>query len=244
MRRTLLGSKERLGLEYVDLFQLHSGSECYGSLEDYADGLAVMVQEGHARCVGVSNVGARQVQRVHRRLKQAHGIQLFSNQVEFSLLEPGIATDGTLETCKHLGVKILAYCPLAMGRLTGKYSVENEPPFHGHGNKSYRYHGAVPWPHTESILAVCAEIAKRRNASVPQVALNWCIAHDTVPIPGAKTSIQALDNCKTLSWNLNDAELQKLDEVALRGSSMEQGVTKRSKGGGKGGSRRWTSKAV
>jgi len=250
MRRTLMGSKERLGLDCVDLFQLHSGSQCYGSLEDYADGLATMVQEGHARHVGVSNVGGWQVQRIHERLKQ-HGIQLFSNQVEFSLLEPGIVADGTLETCNRLGVKILAYCPLAMGRLTGRYSAENEPQFYGHGNKNHRYHGAVPWPHTEKVLAVCRQIAERRSVSVAQVALNWCISHGTTPIPGAKTSKQALDNCQALSWSLSDEEMHLLDEAAIHEASAGKGLQKRSKGEGKGkgkssksnSSRKWSSKA-
>lgn len=218
MRRTLLGSKKRLGVDRVDLFQLHSGSKCYGSLEDYADGLASMVQEGHTSYVGVSNVGASQVRRIYQRLRQKHGIQLFANQVEFSLLEPGIATDGTMKECKHLGVKILAYCPLAMGRLTGKYSAENEPQFFGHGNKAYRYHGALPWPHIEKVLNVCRDIASQRNVTIAQVALNWCIEQGTVPIPGAKTSAQALDNCKALNWKLSEVEMVKLNAVAMKGT--------------------------
>lgn len=242
MRRTLIGSKKRLGVDVVDLFQLHSGSTCYGSLEDYADGLAAMVQEGHVRHVGVSNVGAHQVRRIHQRLKQ-HGIQLFSNQVEFSLLEPGITRDGTVETCRNLGVKILAYCPLAMGRLTGRYSAENEPNFYGHGSKSYRYHGAVPWSHIEAVLAVCRQIAAQRIVSVAQVALNWCISQGTIPIPGAKTAAQALDNCKALSWELSSSEMERLDAVAFASAAAggAQDASKRGKGVGKGGNpRRWT----
>lgn len=234
MRRTLAGSKERLGVACVDLFQLHSGSECYGSLEDYADGLAAMVREGHTRFVGVSNVGARQVRRIHSRLSTAHGIQLFSNQVEFSLLEPGIATDGTLEECNRLGVKILAYCPLAMGRLTGKYSAQNEPRFFGYGNKSYRYHGALPWTQIDQILAICEEVGKRRNASLSQVALSWCIEKGTIPIPGVKTPAQASDNCKSLACKLSEADMEELDNVVLEKVQVHDPYPPRRKGLGKG----------
>jgi len=212
---------------------LHSGSECYGSLEDYADGLAAMVREGHARFVGVSNVGARQVRRIYTRLSQAHGIHLFSNQVEFSLLEPGIAKDGTLEECTRLGVKILAYCPLAMGRLTGKYSAENEPQFFGYGNKSYRYHGALPWPHIDRIIAVCQRIGERRNASIVQIALSWCIEKGTIPIPGVKTAAQAHDSCKSLACNLSKADMEELDNAALEDARPHKSYPPR-KGGGKG----------
>merc|ERR1712070_327150 len=136
------------------------------------------------------------------------GIALFSNQIEFSLLEPGIATDGTMETCKRLGVRILAYCPLGMGRLTGKYSQDNEPKFYGHGNKSYRYHGAVPWTQIDAVVGACKAIAAQRNVSIAQVALNWCVSQDTIPIPGAKTAAQAADNCNILNWKLSNAELE------------------------------------
>jgi pyridoxine 4-dehydrogenase len=194
-----------------------------------------MVQEGHTRYVGVSNVGAQQVRSIHQRLKHAHGIQLFSNQVEFSLLVPGIAKDGTLSECQRLGVKILAYCPLAMGRLTGKYSADNEPQFFGYGSKSYRYHGALPWPHIEKVLGVCKGIASQRNASITQVALNWCIAQGTIPIPGAKTAAQALDNCTTLTWKLDSVDLAKLSSVAMGDTPAQKVDSHRSKGKGKGG---------
>lgn len=234
MRRTLLGSKERLGVSCVDLFQLHSGSEYYGSLEEYADGLAAMVREGHARFVGASNIDAPRVRRIYQRLSETHGIHLFSNQVEFSLLEPGIAKDGTLEECTRLGVRILAYCPLGMGRLTGKYSIENEPRFFGYGNKSYRYHGALPWPRIQCILDACREIGNRRNVSIPQVALGWCIAKGTIPIPGAKTAAQAHDNCKALECTLSKTDIEKLDHAVLEEASTQNPHPRRRKGGGKG----------
>jgi len=191
-----------------------------------------MVREGHTKYVGVSNVGAKQVWRIYQRL-QEHGIQLFSNQVEFSLLEPGILKDGTLEACKRLGVRILAYCPLGMGRLTGKYSADKEPQFFGYGNKSYRYHAALPWPDIEKVLDVCKDIACQKNATIAQVALNWCIAQGTIPIPGAKTCAQALDNCNTLAWKLDYSEVQQLNAIAIGDEAPRKKNSHQPKGRGK-----------
>merc|ERR1719174_2110432 len=121
-----------------------------------------------------------------------------------------------------------------MGRLTGKYSAEEEPRFFGEGRKSYRYHGALPWAQIEEVLGACRAIAARKKASVAQVALNWCVAHGAIPIPGAKTPSQASDNCSALTWVLDDADLQKLDALALSHTPLTDGLHHR-KGGKKGG---------
>ena len=49
-----------------------------------------------------------------------------------------------------------------------------------------------------------------------QVALNWCIAKDVIPIPGARNKKQAIDNCNTLNWSLNEEEVILLDEEARK----------------------------
>ena len=63
-----------------------------------------------------------------------------------------------------------------------------------------------------------------------EVALAWCVAHGTVPIPGAKTAAQAQENCGRSREGLHSTERAELDAVALRGK-----VASRGKGGKKGG---------
>ena len=60
------------------------------------------------------------MRRAHRQL-QKHGLPLVSNQVEYSLLNRSIESNGILESARDLGVTIIAYTPLASGLLTGKY---------------------------------------------------------------------------------------------------------------------------
>ena len=106
--------------------------------------MAVAYENGLIKSVGVSNFNADQVRRFHKVLSDK-GIPLATNQIEFSLLRNNALVTGLAETCKELGmfhvysffwresncelgVTIIAYSPLAMGRLTGKYSKENPPP--------------------------------------------------------------------------------------------------------------------
>lgn len=233
MRRTVLGSKKRLGVDKLDLLQLHSAHGGSSTIEEYADGLATMVKEGHVARVGVSNLQGNLMRRVHDRLSSTHGIKLFSNQVELSLLELKYEANGTIEECNRLGVLVLAYCPLGMGRLTGKYSASNEPFWlDNKGYKSERYHAALAWPRVDEMVALLKQIGQRNGGKTPaQVALNWCIARGTLPIPGAKTKAQVEENVGALGWRMDDADVEQLNQLS-RCIAREANSYK--KGGGKG----------
>ena len=96
------------------------------SLETWADALADEVKAGRARAVGVSNCDAGQTGCAHAALT-ARGVLLACNEVEYSLLNRGPERSGLVTTCRELGVTLIAYRPLAMGMLTGKYSPEQPP---------------------------------------------------------------------------------------------------------------------
>ena len=78
-------SLERLGIETIDLYQIHFPSPIL-KINTLMDALAETVKAGKVRRVGVSNYGADQMQRAHERLA-SHGVQLASNQVEYSLFQ-------------------------------------------------------------------------------------------------------------------------------------------------------------
>ena len=97
----LKASLDRLGLKKVQLYQIH-GPIHLRAIETVADALAEAVKLGLAETVGVSNYSIDEVARMHKRLKE-HGIQLASNQVEFSLLRKVPETSGLIKTCHELG---------------------------------------------------------------------------------------------------------------------------------------------
>ncbi len=124
--KALKRSLERLQLDKVDLYQLHWPSPVV-PLDLYVEGLALAVEAGLASHVGVSNYNKDQMQKSVKVLA-SHGIKLASNQVEYHLLNRQVEKNGLLQACKETGIRLIAYSPLAMGLLTGKYTREMPPP--------------------------------------------------------------------------------------------------------------------
>lgn len=215
LRDSLCRSLERLGLESVDLYQLH-GPVSLRSHAALAEALAAVRDEGLVSAVGVSNYSIRETISIHGQLAR-HGVELASNQIEFSPLRRGPETRGLLAACRRLGVVPLAYSPLGQGRLTGKYSASNPPP----GRRGF---SAFPMERVDPLVAVLDRIGTEHahedgmSARTPaQVALRWIIDKGAVPIPGAKNATQAKQNAGALGWTLTAAESAEIDAVALEG---------------------------
>lgn len=208
----LRSSLARLQLPAVDLYQIHSPVASCRSVEAHAEALAAAVDAGLARAVGVSNYSEDEMRRAHAVLK-ARGVPLATNQVEFSLLRRLPETGGLLAAAAELGVTLLAYSPLAMGRLTGKYSAQSPP-------KGSRRFGAEPWDVIDPLVAALREVggAQSPTRSPAQVALNWIICKGAVPIPGAKNAEQARQNAGAVGWRLTPAQVAQLDTLAVEGT--------------------------
>ena len=207
LRRSLA----RLGLARVDLYQVHFPFSLV-PVAVWADALADAVGAGLTRSVGVSNYNAAQMRQAHAVLSR-RGIPLASNQVEYHLLHRKAERNGVLQSCRELGVTLIAYSPLAKGLLTGKYTPEKRPP----GLRKYiARRGKLS--SIQPLLGLMREVGQAHEGKSPaQVALNWLICKGTVPIPGAKNGRQAEENAAATGWRLDAAEIAALDEMS-RGS--------------------------
>lgn len=214
LRSSLLGSIERLGVEQVDLYQIH-GPISLRSKGVIAEALAAVVDEGLTRAVGVSNYSSGEVEEIHAALA-SHGVPLATNQVEHSLLRRRPETGGLAATCSRLGVTILGYSPIGQGRLTGKYSAASPPP----GSRTFSAH---PMEQVDEVVAVLRSIGSGHDRTPAQVALRWLIEKGTIPIPGAKNAEQATQNAGALGWSLSADEVDRLDGVALEGTRTLKG---------------------
>lgn len=202
--RALKGSLGRLGIENVDLYQIHWPSPLM-STDTMMEGLAECVRSGLARTAGVSNFGQTRMLAAYSALAR-HNVPLASNQVHYSLLNRTVEKNGTLARCKELGIRLIAYSPLEKGLLTGKYTAENPPP----GARSRQYAGLLG--RLDSVLKLLTEIGQDHGGkSNAQVALNWTICKGSLPIPGAKNAEQAQENAGALGWRLTDEEVGRLD---------------------------------
>jgi aryl-alcohol dehydrogenase-like predicted oxidoreductase len=201
----LRASLDRLGLERVDLYQVHWPLLLLNTV--WADELAEAVHTGLVGNVGVSNFGGRDLRRMQRALDR-RGVRIVSNQVHYSLLHRAPEHDGVLQTCRAMGVRVIAYSPLEMGLLGGRYSPEHQPPWRRR-IQSLRVLGRA-W----RVLPVVRDLATRHGRTPAQVALNWLICHGAVPIPGAKSAEQARQNAGALGWRLDADEVAHLDRIA------------------------------
>jgi len=209
LRKSLRNSLARLGVPFVHLYQIH-GPISLRSARAVAAALAAPYKAGLIKAVGVSNYSEGELRAIHAALA-THGIPLATNQVEYSLLRTMPESNGLLRACRELGVTLLAYSPLAMGRLTGKYSQANPPP----GKRNF---SAFPMAEIEPVIAELRRCGAAHGDKTPaQVALNWLICKGAVPIPGAKNAAQAEQNAGALGWRLTADEVAALDRVAKFG---------------------------
>lgn len=205
--RAIKNSLERIGVEAIDLFQIHQPFSLL-PVESLMGAMAEAVNQGFARTVGVSNYEEIPMLRAYSALARKD-IPLAANQVSYSLLNRGIEKSGLLGRCDELGVRVIAYSPIEKGLLTGKYSPENPPP----GVRGQRYASLLP--KIGPLLKIMTEIGQEHGGkSKAQIAINWCICKGTLPIPGAKNARQAEENSGALGWKLTEEEVAKLDEAS------------------------------
>ncbi|MGC9505513.1 aldo/keto reductase [Baaleninema sp.] len=202
-------SAQRLGRN-VDLVQMHWSTANYAPWQEppLLDGLADLVDRGWVKGVGLSNYGPKRLQKVYRRFRD-RGVPIQTLQVQYSLLSTYPVTElGLKDLCHELGIQLIAYSPLALGMLTGKYSEKQLP----RGLRGVLFKQILPG--ARPLLGCLEAIARSRQKTMSQVALNWCIAKGTIPIPGAKTLSQAQQNIGALGWQLDTGEVAELDKAA------------------------------
>jgi len=250
------GSAERLGVEGVDLMQVHMPDiiqpfRAFGlenrNEEAHWDGLAECYHSGLAKNVGVSNYGPTLLERAHEHLAK-RGVPLASNQIHFNLLYRRQGSLAAVAKGTELGVKTLAYYPLAMGLLTGKLTPSQLRSKDGlRARELLRYleggegsllrdfpntAGSVPEGGIRPLLRTLHAVAQRVGKTPGQVSLNWIICKGAVPLPGASSALQVHENAGALGWRLSDEDVSELDAAAdalpfeFRGSGFQTADSK------------------
>ncbi|MGI8690617.1 MAG: aldo/keto reductase, partial [Thermomicrobiales bacterium] len=183
-------TRARLGIPTLDLYLVH-WPDTLLRIEAMMDVLAEAVRTGKVRAVGVSNFNATQMRRAHHRLAR-HGIPLAANEVRYNILARQPETNGVLAACQELDVALIAHSPLAHGLLAD--AADDGAPARVAGPRRF-----LPAYRGERLRAIHAmatilrDIARARECTVAQVALNWLLCQDDriIPIPGAKRAAHA-----------------------------------------------------
>lgn len=237
-------SRRRLGVDQIDLYQLHMPDIVQplrflglGKSKDevYWKGLAECHRLGLVKNVGVSNYGSTLVERCQDTLGK-YNVPLASNQIAYSLIGRQNGAQKTVDTCTKNGVKVLAYYPFAMGLLTGKYSssldsVSDATITSLTSSKKTDLEMKDLRNYANKMCGLLSEmktIAAAREKTISQVALNYIMCKGAVPIPGARTIDQVKDNIGAMGWQLNESEIDVLESEADKlGFSFEGAGYKR-----------------
>jgi aryl-alcohol dehydrogenase-like predicted oxidoreductase len=217
IHRSVEESLERLGTDYVDLYQLH----CFDRmtpLDETLRALDDLVRAGKVRYLGASNFAPSHLQKA-LMLSQAGGLApLASLQLEYSLLVRSPEWE-LLPQCQEEGIGTLAWSPLAGGWLSGKYRRDQPLPPDSRAGRGDRWDDAAEQrggERTYAIIDVLLRIAKETRRTPAQVALAWLLQKRLVTsvLIGARTPEQLADNLKAVEERLSGAELAALDEVS------------------------------
>jgi aryl-alcohol dehydrogenase-like predicted oxidoreductase len=205
IRRAADNSLQRLQRTSMHLYQVHFPNIVIPLSRTMA-GMRTLQSETKISHVGVSNFSLARWQRAERAL----GAPVITNQVDYSLLRPRAFT--ALRPMLDDGHVMIAYSPMAMGLLSGKYNTEQHPT--GSRLQLPAFSGRN-YENVRRVLDVMESIAKNHTAMVSQIALAWVIAHPNVmAIPGAKSPEQVRQNAAAADIQLSESEVTALDEVA------------------------------
>ncbi|KAI8084818.1 NADP-dependent oxidoreductase domain-containing protein [Halteromyces radiatus] len=211
----LKDSLDRLGMVKSDLYQIHAPIHP-ASIEVVANALADAVEAGLVKAVGVSNYGLDEIKTMHAALKK-RGIQLASNQVSFSLIRTIPEKSGLIQLCHDLGISILAYSPMGMGLLTGKFGSKGPWP-----EARKRLFSSFDPEQLDKLLTTLASLATKYNRPQSAIALNWTIAKGTIPLAGVRTPEHVSQNATALGFLLSQEDIKTLDQFAFEGSTNKE----------------------
>jgi aryl-alcohol dehydrogenase-like predicted oxidoreductase len=209
------GSLERLGTDYVDLYQAHR-YDYETPLEETMEAFADVVHSGKAHYIGVSEWRAEEIRRGHELARELK-IPFVSNQPQYNMLWRVIEAE-VVPTSEELGIGQIVWSPIAQGVLTGKYKPGEQPPA---GSRATDDKGGSDmisrWMEDDVLNRVqqLSPVAEEAGLSLAQLAVAWVLQNSNVSaaIIGASRPEQVTENVKAAGVVLDEATLKSIDEI-------------------------------
>jgi aryl-alcohol dehydrogenase-like predicted oxidoreductase len=223
VRQRALASARRLGVTRIDLYQVHWPNPLIGPAS-LIGGMRELRQAGRVTEVGVSSYSLKR----WKDAEAALGSRVLSNQVSYSLVARAPERD-LLPFAEADGRLVIAYSPLGMGLLSGRYHGARLP------TDRVRLGSSLFRPEflerTGPLIAVLRDVADAHHATPAQIALAWAIRSPAVTaIPGAATVQQLESNVAAAEIQLSDGEYKALQAASDRFSppAASDGLARRS----------------
>jgi len=212
MVNAVRSSLKRLDQDKLSLAQLHWSTANYQPFQEKAlwEGIGDVYDNGLCEAVGVSNYGPLQFQKISKYMKD-RAVPLATSQIQYSLMTYKDSKDMNA-ICDEEDCRLISYSPLCLGLLTGKYNLDNLPA--GRTNPRRQLFREL-LPGAQDLLNLLEAIGKDLDKSQSQVAINWALCKNTVPIAGVRTFQQAEENLGAYGWKLDSTTVEELDRAAL-----------------------------
>jgi aryl-alcohol dehydrogenase-like predicted oxidoreductase len=216
-------SLRRLRTDWIDLYQIHRPDHTT-DIEETLSALTDLVRAGKVRAFGSSTFPAEDIVEAYH-VAERRGLQRFrAEQPPYSLLARGIETS-VLPTCARLGMGVLTWSPLASGFLSGRIRRGQEVDM-TRGRAALfpqRFDPSLPVNQrklevVEQLVAVAEDI----GCTLPDLAIAFAAAHPAVTsvITGPRTMDHLTDTLKGASLTLDDATLDRIDEIVSPGTDL------------------------
>jgi len=213
VRASCEASLKRLGVDHIDLYYQHRVDPTV-PIEETVGAMADLVKAGKVRWLGLSEAGAKTLERAHK----VHPVTAL--QSEFSLWTRDADEDGILATCERLGVGFVPYSPLGRGFLTGAIRSPEDFAEDDFRRTNPRFMGEN-FARNLALVDKVRELAAAKGCTPAQLALAWVLARgpQVVPIPGTRRVGNLDDNLGALSVKLGAQDLADIEAVFPAGAA-------------------------
>ncbi|MER5882340.1 aldo/keto reductase [Streptomyces sp. NPDC001941] len=205
-------SLQRLGTDHIDVYRI-ARVDPDVPVEETVGAIAELVEAGHVRHIGMSEVGAE-------TLRRAAAVAPISDlQIEYSLISRGIE-DAILPTARELGIGVTAYGVLSRGLISGHFSADRELAANDFRGMSPRFQGEN-LRHNLDLVEQLRKIAEAKGVSVAQIAIAWVLSRgeDVVPLVGARRRDRLAEALGALEVSLGADELAAIERAVPVGAA-------------------------
>jgi len=207
-------SLRRLGVDYIDLLQLH-GQDYNTPVEETQSTLDQLVRTGKLRYIGASNFSGWHLMKANAVSERYGYAKHVAHQVYYSLLNRDYEWE-LMQLGRDQGIGAVIWSPLGWGKLTG--AIRRGQPAKP-GMRAHDIAGTGPIFDDERLFRVIDAldaVAKEAGKTIPQVALNWLLQRPTISnvIIGARNEQQLIENLGAIGWTLAPAQIAALDAAS------------------------------
>ncbi|WP_353942456.1 aldo/keto reductase [Streptomyces sp. HUAS MG91] len=212
VRNFVAYSLQRLGVDHIDVYRI-ARLDPDVPIEETVGAIAELVEKGHVRHIGLSEVGAETIRRA------AATAPISDLQIEYSLISRGIE-DTILPTTRELGIGITAYGVLSRGLISGHYTRDRQLAPGDFRSFSPRFQGEN-LDHNLNLVDRLRKIADEKGVSVAQTAIAWVLSRgeDIVPLIGARSRTRLTEALGALDVTLDEADLAAIEEAVPAGAA-------------------------